>query len=255
MTTTRIPRTIDDALLEMNAVIVRCRQQRTRLGFFAVLYRDVTLRVKAAIAAGRFQDGARMERLDAIFAARYLEAVQQLWSGSVPSRSWRVAFDAATQPGPIVLQHLLLGMNAHINLDLSIAAVRTSPGPDLHALKHDFQEITRLLDEMINDVQRRIDRISPWMGVLDRLGGRTDERVCSFCIGEARTLAWSSAHELATARESEFPAIVDRQDHIVAGLGKLVRNPGPWVRASLLLVRARESSDVPTVMDALTANS
>ena len=108
---------------------------------------------------------------------------------------------------------------------------------------------------MINDVQRRIDRITPWMGVLDRLGGRTDERVCSFCIGEARTLAWSSAQELATARESEFPAIVDRQDHIVAGLGKLVRNPGPWVRASLLLVRARETSDVPTVMDALTANS
>ena len=70
-----------------------------------------------------------MERLDAIFAARYLEAVQQLWSGSVPSRSWRVAFDAATQPGPIVLQHLLLGMNAHINLDLSIAAARTSPVP------------------------------------------------------------------------------------------------------------------------------
>src|SRR5690606_41399624 len=60
---------------------------------------------------------------------------------------------------PLVLQHLLLGMNAHINLDLGIAAAETAPGTALPALKRDFDEITTLLGEMLDDVQDRIGRI------------------------------------------------------------------------------------------------
>jgi hypothetical protein len=251
MSITRVPRTIDDALVEMDAIVLRCKQQKSRLGYFAVLYRDVTRGVKKAITAGRFQDGDRMERLDAIFAARYLEAVQQLWAGSAPTRSWRIAFEATNQRSPIILQHLLLGMNAHINLDLSIAAAKTSPGAELASLRADFQEITRLLDEMINDVQRRITQVSPWMGLLDRIGGRTDERVCSFCIGEARNVAWASAQKLSAAGPGDFEREIDQQDCIVAELGKLVRNPGPWVRTGLWLISARETTDVPAVMEAL----
>jgi len=36
------------------------------------------------------------------------------------------------------MQNLLLGMNAHINLDLGIAAVQTCGGADLIMLKDDF---------------------------------------------------------------------------------------------------------------------
>ena len=152
--------TLDDVIAQMDRVVERCIQQRSRLGYFAVLYRNVTVRVQQAIAAGRFEDGARLERLDVTFANLYLHALEQFWRGDSPTHSWAVAFEAARRWPPIILQHMLLGMNAHINLDLAVAAARTAPGSELPALKRDFFEITVLLDEMLEDVQTRIAQVS-----------------------------------------------------------------------------------------------
>src|SRR5690606_9901383 len=128
-------------------------------GYFAVLYRRVTARVDDGIRQGRFEDGARMERLDVVFANRYLDALARYRAGEATTRSWAVAFRAAETWNPLVLQHLLLGMNAHINLDLGIAAAETAPGAALPGLERDFHEITTLLGEMLDDVQDRIGRI------------------------------------------------------------------------------------------------
>src|SRR6266851_378283 len=62
------PQTIDDVLIELDQIILRARNERSRLGFFPTLYRNVTIRVKEGIAAGAFEDGARMEKLDVTFA-------------------------------------------------------------------------------------------------------------------------------------------------------------------------------------------
>jgi len=43
-------------------------------------------------------------------------------TGQTPTESWVKAFDATEFWWLIVLQHLLMDMNAHINLDLGIAA-------------------------------------------------------------------------------------------------------------------------------------
>ncbi|MEO8436583.1 MAG: DUF5995 family protein [Pyrinomonadaceae bacterium] len=51
--------TIDEVLAQLGEVIHRARQQSDRLGYFATLYRNVTLRVKEGIAAGLFEDGTR----------------------------------------------------------------------------------------------------------------------------------------------------------------------------------------------------
>ena len=69
--------TIDDVIAQMDQVIERCIRERSKLGYFAVLYRNVTVRVRDAIAAGRFENGARMERFDIIFANRYLDAIER----------------------------------------------------------------------------------------------------------------------------------------------------------------------------------
>lgn len=62
--------TIDQVIARLDTAIDRARRENSRLGFFACLYRQVTVRVSEGIAAGRFQDGPRMERLDVIFANR-----------------------------------------------------------------------------------------------------------------------------------------------------------------------------------------
>jgi hypothetical protein len=244
--------TLDEVVSRLDAVIARSRRENSRLGFFACLYRSVTVRVGEGIAAGRFQDGPRMERLDVVFANRYLAALDAYQAGRRPTRSWAVAFDAARGGNLLILQHLLLGMNAHINLDLGIAAAQTSPGRDISALQHDFREISRLLGEMMDDVQDRIARVSPWMGVLDRLGMRTDEEICTFCLGGSRDLAWKWAQRFATADRARLPHEIDALDHVVAGLAGPIRSPGVFLRPALAAVRLREPRDVAPVLDAMS---
>ncbi len=242
---------IDAVLARMDRVLERCLRERSRLGYFAMLYRDVTARVRDAIAAGAFDDGPRMERLDVAFAGRYLDAVELYWGGGPPTRSWQVAFGCAHRWSPIVLQHLLLGMNAHINLDLAIAAAQTSPGAELPGLENDFRRITGLLGGMIDGVQQRMERISPWLRVIDRVGGRTEDRMIGFAIGAARDLAWSAAQRLAAAPPEEFAEQVGLHDLLVASLAGAIRSPGALVAWTLYMVRLREMRRVPAVIEAL----
>jgi hypothetical protein len=241
---------IDEVVSRLDAVIARSRRDNSRLGYFACLYRSVTARVGEGIVAGRFQDGPRMERLDVVFANRYLAALDAYQAGRRPTRSWAVAFDAGGG-SLLILQHLLLGMNAHINLDLGIAAAQTSPGRDLPPLEHDFREISRLLGEMLDDVQSKIARVSPWMGVLDRVGMRTDEEICTFCLGGSRDLAWKWAQRFATVDRARLPHEIDALDRVVAGLAAPIRSPGVFLRPVLTAVRLREPRDVAPVLDAL----
>src|SRR6185295_15744616 len=136
-----LARTIDEVIVQLEEIIVRSVRERSRLGFFAALYHKVTIKVKEGIAAGQFEDGPRMERLDVTFANRYLTALEQFVKGEAATPCWVLAFEAADRWPPIILQHLLLGMNAHINFDLGIAAAQTCPGDQLPQLKSDFDQI------------------------------------------------------------------------------------------------------------------
>lgn len=243
--------TIGEVVARLDAVIDRSRRENSCLGLFACLYRSVTVRVAQGIEAGRFQDGPRMERLDVIFANRYLAALEAYQSGRRPTRSWQVSFDAARGANLLILQHLLLGINAHINLDLGIAAAQTSPGAQINALKHDFDEISVLLGEMLNDVQDKIARVSPWMGVLDRLGMRTDEEICTFCLGGSRDLAWKWAQRFAAVDRGRLPQEIEALDAVVAVMAKAIHKPHFWLRPVLTAVRLREPKDVGRVLDAL----
>ncbi len=242
---------IDGVLERMDRVLERCLRERSRLGYFAMLYRDVTARVRDAIAQGAFEDGPRMERLDVTFAGRYLDALDLYWKGGTPTRSWQAAFGCARHWRPIVLQHLLLGMNAHINLDLAIAAAQTSPGAEIAGLESDFRRITSLLGGMIQGVQQRMERISPWLRLVDRVGGQTEDRMIGFALGSARDLAWTTACRLAALSPADFAAEVEVHDLLVAALAGAIRSPTPLVAWTLYMVRLRELGPVPAVIDAL----
>ncbi len=105
---------IDEVIAALDDIIDRSITASSRLGYFAALYRKVTVRVRESIAEGFFDDGSRMERLDVIFANRYLDAYARFVRGDEPTSAWRYAFDVADQRRPIVLQHLLLGTLAGI---------------------------------------------------------------------------------------------------------------------------------------------
>jgi len=228
---------IDEVITQLDCIIAHCAQHHNRLGYFATLYRDVTRRVQFGIQRSRFEDGPRMERLDVIFANRYFEALDCYWRHAPSPQCWTVAFQAAQRGHPTILQHLLLGMNAHINLDLAIAAIQTTPGSDLPGLKRDFYEITLLLGELIDEVQGRIDRVSPWLHVIDTIGGRTDEEICRFAITTVRDLAWHTAERLAQLPPQQLSAEIAKQDAQVAAMGQVIGWPG-WPLN--IAIRARE---------------
>lgn len=247
-----LPQTINEVIAQLDQVIERCARERNRLGYFAMLYRDVTARVRDGIAAGRFEDGARMERLDVVFANRYLQALYEFWAGATPTQSWAVAFNAAREWQPIIMQHLLAGMNAHINLDLALAAIQVAPGNQLPALERDFEEITVLLGEMIQGMEQRIERVSPWFHIIDRVGGRTDEQICGFAMQQARDLAWQTAEEMAGLGTQELAQKIQEHDQIVAALGQAIHSPiGILLRFGLYIIRLRETRPVPQVIQIL----
>ena len=243
--------TIDEVIDRLDGIIAACILAHNRLGYFAVLYREVTLRVREGIANGRFENGPRMERLDVVFANRYFAALDSYLRGEACAQCWSVAFHAAHRRPPIIFQHLLLGMNAHINLDLAVAAIQTVPREDLAGLKRDFFEITVLLDELIDEIQGRIERVSPWIAILDRVGGRTDEQICAFAIAEARQLAWREAEQLARLTPEELEREIASHDRVVATLGHGIRSPGPLINLGLRLIRVRETRPVPKIIAAL----
>lgn len=193
-----------------------------------------------------------MERLDVIFANLYLEALEAYQRGNRAPRSWTVAFEKANSWRPLILQHLLLGMNAHINFDLGLAAARTAPGAALPALKRDFVEINTLLGEMLDVVQEKITQVSPWMGIVDRVGGRHDEIVGNFGLRRARDVSWHAAQRFTTLSPVRASEELDRLDRVVTMMAIPIHSPGIAISSKLLLARAREPNSVTKVMEALS---
>jgi hypothetical protein len=133
---------------------------------------------------------------------------------------------AAERWRPLILQHLLLGINAHVNLDLGIAAVEGTPAGDLPDRRADFNHINRILGSMIEDVQSRLAAVSPWTSVLDRLGRRADEVISNFCLVRARDDAWDFAQQLAAAEPDRRDALVRAKDRETAGRTERILRPG-----------------------------
>jgi len=236
--------TIDEVIRALDDVVDGCKREADQIGYFAALYRRVTIAVKEGIARGEFEDGPRMERLDVIFANRYLAALEQYRRSEPPTRCWAVAFDATGKHLPIILQQLLLGMNAHINVDLGVAAAQVASGDAFSSLKNDFNRINQVLASLLDRVQDQIDSLSPALAWLDRVGARNDEAVVNFSIERARDAAWSFAGQLAIAPAESRAGLIALRDEEIAALGRMVERPRPLVSLALLWIRLRESGDV-----------
>jgi len=227
------------------------RRTGSRLGFFAALYRTVTIEVQRGIAEGRFADPGRMERLDVTFARRYLNAFDAHQRGAPIPRSWGAAFDASTRWRPIVLQHLLLGVNAHINLDLGVAAATVAPGAALESLRADFDEINAVLGGLIAAVQAEISAVSPWFNLLAAAAGQADDALVGFNLRIARNVAWDVANRLAPIDQAAWQPHIDAVDLKAALLGRAIVMPPLLTSAALLVVRGRETSTTARVIDVL----
>jgi hypothetical protein len=243
--------TIDDVIHELSEIIDYCWQQNSRMGYFPAMYRKVTARIKEGVAAGRFEDGQRLERLDVAFAQRYIDAFHRYRRGESPTRCWAYAFDMAQKEHPMIVQHLLLGMNAHINLDLGIAAADVGRGANLVVLEHDFFEVNDVLAGLLDEVQGGVDSSSPLCSWLDRLGGTADEAICNFSIRKARAAAWNRAQELHTLDAAKQGDKIDEYDRDVSLLARVVCPPTSLGNVLFQLISDAEEKEPRQVIESL----
>jgi len=239
---------VDDIIERLRLVVDQARGENSRVAYFAVLYRLTTEALRAGIEAGRFEDPARLARLTSIFADRYFDAVERFRRGDVQALSWDEAFRATASWRPVVVQHLVLGMNAHINYDLGIAAAQAAPGAELPRLRRDFDAVNAVFGELIDRVEGALARVWPTLRLLDALGGRSEEKIINFSIRHARAAAWAAAERLVLLDGDAQLAELHRIDLETRALARKILTPGVKLTLALLVVRLQERGDVSTIM-------
>lgn len=245
------PTTIDDVIAELDNVINWCRQNQSRIGYFACLYRKMTLSVKQGIAQGKFQDGKRMELLDVIFANRYLQAWKAYISKEKCSNAWCAAFDVSSRSDLIVLQHLLLGINTHINLDLAIAAVESCPGEKIYGLENDFNHINDVIAGLMDEVQADLASIWAPLKRMASLAGKTPEQLMNFNIAIARKTSWANAIALSVASGKAKEEFINLMDNNVVKLANGISSPGSAAKLLLRFVLLSETKSVNDIISKL----
>lgn len=245
------PSTFDGVVWVLDEIIDDCYRKRSRLGYFAAMYRRVTVGVRRRAEQGAYNNGDRMERLDVRFAQRYIDAYFRQRRGQRPTDAWAYAFAAARDDRPIVLQHLLLGMNAHINLDLPIASVKILDRHDPEGFEEDFHAVNDLLASLIDEIQDEIATAGLWMKVVDILGGPVDEALCSLFLSRARSSAWSRALMLHELDPSDRPAVIRQYDQNTRTIAQHIYAPDSAISGLRSHLRSAESDDVRSVIEAM----
>lgn len=237
-------KTIDDVIHQLDIIIANSEKDNNPLGYFAALYKKVTVKVKEGIANNYFDDGPRMERLDVVFASRYLDAYFAYQNNAEVTKSWIVAFDKSKKYWPIVLQHLLIGINAHINLDLGIAAAEISKGKNLNDLKGDFDKINEILSDLVAGVEKDLSAIWPTLKKILKWTGSVDDFLIDFSMKLARDGAWKFAQEVFNAPPDQLTKIITDRDVKVANNAKIVFPKNVIIRLILGIVRLGEKGTV-----------
>lgn len=240
---------INEVIEILNTIVEQCKADNNPLGYFAVLYRKVTVSVKEGIANSRFEDNARMEKLDVFFANRYFKAYFDDRNNTLISKSWKISFKAFDKKH-LVLQHLLTGINAHINLDLSIATVNTVENNPLETIKGDFNHINALLSEMTDEVKQNMGVVSPIFKLLMPLAKQWDDKIIQFSIQTARDGAWMFACDLSTNPEKRDVLIAER-DVKIETLGFKLLNPVRTLQWVLNVIMFFEGGTVKSKIEAL----
>jgi hypothetical protein len=244
--------TIDDVIARLDEIIDTECARKSPLAYFPILYRKVTLRVKQGIENNEFDNNARMEALDVVFANRYLDAYRCLGEHQPVTGSWQKAFDAAKSGGLLIMQHLLLGINAHINLDLGIAVSDlVGEGGVLAPLENDYNKINAILASMVSDVETRIIAVSPLFGLLEKYGKGKEDLLVSFSIDVAREGAWLFANQYHAS--SDRNDCLNKRDAVIALLADKLTTCKSWVLKALVgTIYFFETKDVSQVVTALT---
>lgn len=245
------PTTIQEVQNQLDVIIEQAIINNDRIGIFAFIYRRTTAEIQKEIQLQSFEDNERLEKLDVAFASLYLEAYNNYTNHKPVSKCWEFAFNTKNE-SLTILQHILLGMNAHINLDLSVSTSATMAGSNLMAIENDFNKVNDILFNIVNEMQDRLSRVSHFMFLLDAIGENTDEKIIDFSMRKARQQAWNSANLLWSLGNKTNTDAIDKIDVLVLKLSEIIKSPkSKLLKYALKLISKFEEKDVGVILSKL----
>jgi uncharacterized protein DUF5995 len=205
--------TIDQAVNGLAALESRYRALNDRRAIFLTLYGVVSSEMRARLARRAFEDNSWVERYTVAFANLYREALESYDARHIERvpKAWRLCFDAAVAGTGLVLQDMLLGVNAHVNHDLPLALSSISIEPDRALRYRDHSAVNAVRGAVTERATQRLSALyAPGLTRLDDCAGPVDEMLSAFSLEVARESAWEGAVSLANARGSFERALISR---------------------------------------------
>lgn len=236
---------------KLEIVLAWARESPSPIGYFTALYIEVTIAVRNAVNDGTFADPARIEALDIAFASRYLTALEQFTSDHQATAPWEYSFHVCYEWWPTVIQHLLLGANAHINLDLGVAMAEVIPAADFPGFQPDYLKVNAILASVVPWVETRLSRILPILLFVNKYLANVESLIINFSLEQARQNAWNVAERLLPLDPPERELAIAQTGTQVARLSHIIRHPGIILSAVEKLVRLTEVGTIRSTIDDL----
>jgi hypothetical protein len=222
-------RTLDDVVHGLGVVEGSFRQQRDRRSAFPTLYGVISVAVRERVAQRLFEDNDWVARYAVAFANLYRVALEHYDAGRLAEvpRAWQLCFDFAASGNGLVLQDLLLAVNAHINHDLAFALSAVSIGPDRASRHRDHARVNQIFASAIDTATERIAGLyAPGLRTIDEGAGQLDEMIGLFSIEVARESAWEGAVALANAQNDTERRLTSKLiSSRAAVMARLIRAP------------------------------
>lgn len=203
---------------QMQNLIYSWKDSGDRREIFLSCYAMMTANMFSAIETSDFEDNPWVSSLLHRFAGYYFSALAAYDAepASAPA-VWQIAFNASHDPHIHVLQHLSLGVNAHINYDL-VFALADLLAPEWSGLTaaqqnsryRDHCHVNTIIYQTIDAVQDQVVELyDTGLELADKLMGPLDEWLTSRLITDWREQVWKNAtHLVRSQAESDRHVIL-----------------------------------------------
>lgn len=246
-------KTIEEVVEKLDEIIAWSIANKSPIGYFACTYRIMTLAVLEGVQNNKFEDGKRMITLDLAFADRYFGALNNYQNKKKCTNAWFTAFEVSKNKDLLVMQHILLGINAHINLDLGVSAASIMPYRKITPLKNDFNKINQVIASINQEVQDSLSKICYPIELVDEISESQDNVVLDFAISKARQTSWASAFILSNAVSFIRPSLINMIDNAATLVGRNIIISSKTPPKLLKRMKSLESNDVAKNIEILSS--
>lgn len=243
-------------LARMDARLEELESTGDRRRVFLIVYRAMTEEMARRLPSAKFLDPDWTLSLTTRFAGMYFEADEAYEGKRDCPQPWQRAFELSGAPRTFVLEHALLGINAHISYDLPRAVAATIleygdnvDGPTLPIAakiarrRYDYEIVNHLLAATTDPVQNLLKkRLTPLLRVIDFAALRFDEYLAELALRFVRGQGWHMAVALAFAQSTEEEDLI--RENLVSASMEMMRRidvvsylPHPLLRRAARFIR------------------